>query len=128
MQVTIEKLVYGGSGFARTDQGVEFVPRTAPGDVIEVDFVRKKKDDSTARVTKLIVPSPERQEPFCPNYESAGCCHWQHIRYDCQLHHKEAILRETLKRLGHIEFDRPIGKISGPDRGYRLRAGFHIRH
>ena len=29
MQLTIEKLVYGGDGLARTDQGVIFVPRTA---------------------------------------------------------------------------------------------------
>ena len=37
MRVKIEKLVYGGDGLARTGDGVIFVPRTAPGDVVEVE-------------------------------------------------------------------------------------------
>ena len=60
MRLTIEKLVYGGSGFARTDQGVVFVPRSAPGDVLEVEIVQKKKDYATARIIKILQPSPDR--------------------------------------------------------------------
>jgi len=127
MQVKIEKMVYGGSGLARTDQGVLFVPRTAPGDVVEVEVFDRKKDYSSARVTSIIEPSPDRQTPDCPNYETAGCCHWQHIRYDRQLHIKEAVLRETLQRAGRFAWDGPIKVISGPDRNYRLRATFHVR-
>jgi 23S rRNA (uracil1939-C5)-methyltransferase len=128
MQVTIEKLVYGGAGLARTDQGVIFVPRTAPGDVAEIEIIGRKKDYATGRLRELITPSPDRQTPDCPNYETVGCCHWQHIRYDRQLDFKEAILRESLSRLARLEFNEPIARISGPDRGYRLRATFHVRH
>jgi 23S rRNA (uracil1939-C5)-methyltransferase len=126
MQLTIEKLVYGGDGLARTDQGVMFVPRTAAGDVIEAEITDKKKDYSTARVTKLLEPSPDRQAPYCPNYETEGCCHWQHIRYDKQLDYKESIIRESLKRVGHIDWDGEIHRVTGPDRNYRLRATFHV--
>src|SRR5947208_7839076 len=126
MRLTIEKLVYGGSGFARTDQGVVFVPRSAPGDVLEVEIVQKKKDYATARIIKILEPSPDRQEPDCPNYATAGCCHWQHIRYDRQVEYKEAIIRETLRRVGHFEWEGAIERITGPDRNYRLRATFHV--
>ena len=126
MRVTIEKLVYGGSGFARTDQGVVFVPRSAPGDVLEVEIVAKKKDYATARILKILEPSPDRQEPDCPNYATAGCCHWQHIRYDRQVEHKEIIIRETFRRLGHFEWLGAIDRLTGPDRNYRLRATFHV--
>ena len=126
MRLTIEKLVYGGSGFARTDQGVVFVPRSAPGDVLEVEIVQKKKDYATARIIKILEPSPDRQEPDCPNYATAGCCHWQHIRYDQQVAYKEAIIRETLRRVGHFEWEDAIEKLTGPDRNYRLRATFHV--
>src|SRR5688572_628996 len=126
MRVTIEKLVYGGAGLARTEQGVVFVPRTAPGDVVEVEPVERKTDYAIARVTALLEPSPDRQQPSCPNYESAGCCHWQHIRYERQLEIKEAILRETLQRTGHITWEAPILRVSGPDLNYRLRASFHV--
>src|SRR5580658_1407040 len=125
MQITIEKMVYGGAGLARSDQGVIFIPRTVPGDVAEIEIIGRKKDYATGRVVRLITPSPDRQESFCPNYETVGCCHWQHIRYARQLDFKEAILRESLTRLAHIPFDEPIRRISGPDRGYRLRANFH---
>ena len=126
MQVTIEKLVYGGAGLARTEQGVIFVPRTAPGDVVEVELVGRKSDYATARITSMIEPSPDRQNPVCPNYETAGCCHWQHIQYARQLAIKESILRETLHRTGRIQWDAPISIVSGPDLHYRLRASFHV--
>jgi 23S rRNA (uracil1939-C5)-methyltransferase len=126
MRLTIEKLVYGGAGLARTDAGVVFVPRTAPGDVVEVEVVERKKDYSTARLKKILEPSTDRQEPYCPNFHTAGCCHWQHIRYDKQVDYKEAIIRESLQRLGHMPWDGPISRITGPDRSYRLRATFHV--
>jgi 23S rRNA (uracil1939-C5)-methyltransferase len=126
MRVTIEKMVYGGAGLARTDQGVVFVPRTAPGDVVEVELVERKTDYAVARVIALLEPSGDRQSPTCPNYESAGCCHWQHIRYPRQLEIKEAILRETLQRTAHIPWEAPIPMVSGPELHYRLRASFHV--
>jgi len=126
MQVTIEKLVYGGTGLARTDQGVVFVPRSAPGDVIEAEIFERKKDYATARIVRILQASADRQEPWCPNYETAGCCHWQHIRYDRQADYKEDIIRETLRRVAHLDWHGPIQRVTGPDRNYRLRATFHV--
>src|SRR3989442_12533349 len=126
MRLTIEKLVYGGAGLARTDQGVVFVPRTAPGDVVEVEIVAQKTDYSTGRIIEILEPSPDRQEPYCPNYATAGCCHWQHIRYDRQVDYKVGILRETLRRVGHFDWTNAIERLTGPDRNYRLRATFHV--
>ena len=122
MRLKIEKLVYGGSGLARTEEGVVFVPRTAPGDLIEARIVEKKKDYSVGRLAELLEPSPDRQPELC----AAGCCHWQHIRYDRQVEYKESIVRESLTRLGHVQWNGNINRITGPDRNYRLRATFHV--
>ena len=122
MRLKIEKLVYGGSGLARSEEGVVFVPKTAPGDVIEAQVVEKKKDYLVARMTELLEPSPDRQEAVC----AAGCCHWQHIRYERQVDYKESIIRESLTRLGHVEWNGAINRITGPNRNYRLRATFHV--
>jgi 23S rRNA (uracil1939-C5)-methyltransferase len=127
MRVKIEKLVYGGDGLARTDEGVVFVPRAAPGDIADVEVLERKKDYAVARLVAVLEPSEDRQTPVCPNYESAGCCHWQHIRYPRQLDFKETILRETLWRAGRIQWTDPIQRISGPDREDRMRATFHTR-
>src|SRR5690349_9460749 len=126
MRLKIEKLVYGGAGLSRTEDGVVFVPRTAPGDIVEAEIADRKKDYATARVTRVLEPSPDRQEPYCPNYETAGCCHWQHIRYDRQVDYKEAILRETLRRIAQVDWSGPVHRLTGPDRNYRLRATFHV--
>ena len=110
---------------ARSDQGVIFVPGTLPGELVEVWPVRKKKDYAVARLLGVIRPSPYRRDPFCPNH-SAGCCHWQHIAYERQVEFKQAILRESLERLGRIRWDGNIQTITGPDRSYRLRGTFHV--
>ena len=122
MLLKIEKLVYGGAGLARTEGGVVFVPRSAPGDVIEAQIVDKRKDYSIARIIEIVEPSPDRQESMC----TAGCCPWQHIRYERQVDYKQAIIRESFQRLGHLNWDEPIRQITGPDRNYRLRATFHV--
>jgi 23S rRNA (uracil1939-C5)-methyltransferase len=126
MQLTIEKVVYGGDGLSRTEQGVVFVPKTAAGDVVEAEILETKRDYATAKLLKILEPSPDRQEPYCPNYHTEGCCHWQHIRYTKQVDYKEAIIRESLKRLGRLEWNGEIKRITGPDRNYRLRATFHV--
>src|SRR5262245_47620390 len=126
MRLMIEKLVYGGDGLARTERGVVFVPRTAAGDVVEAEIIETKKDYATAKLTKILEPSPDRQEPYCPNYETEGCCHWQHIQYAKQVDYKEAIIRESLQRLGRLNWNGEIKRITGPDRNYRLRATFHV--
>ena len=125
MRVTIEKLVYGGAGLARSEHGVVFVPRTAPGDVLEVELIEKKNDYAVARVVSVLEPSPDRQSPTCPNYETAGCCHWQHIRYQRQVQIKESILRETFQRTARISWNGPISALTAADHHYRLRASFH---
>jgi 23S rRNA (uracil1939-C5)-methyltransferase len=103
-----------------------FVPRTAAGDVVEAEIVESKKDYALGKVTAILQPSPDRSEPDCPNYATEGCCHWQHIRYAKQVDYKEAIVRESLKRLGKLDWDGAIKRITGPDRHYRLRATFHV--
>src|SRR5262249_27131659 len=126
MRLTIEKLVYGGDGLARTDQGVIFVPRTAAGGVVEAEITERKKDYATAKVTRGLEPSPGPHTPHCPHYATEACCHWQHIRYDKQLDYKESIIRESLRRVGHLDWPGEIHRIAGPDRSYRLRATFHV--
>ena len=126
MRLTIEKLVYGGDGLARTERGVVFVPKTAAGDIVEAEIVESKKDYATAKLIQILEPSPDRQQPYCPNYETEGCCHWQHIRYEKQVDYKEAIIRESLLRLGRLDWTNEIHRVTGPDRNYRLRATFHV--
>ena len=61
----IEKLVYGGSGLARREGKVVFIPFTVPGDLVEARIVSDKKGFSRAAVTKILEPGTGRIAPPC---------------------------------------------------------------
>ena len=128
MRIKIEKLVYGGAGIARTEEGVVFVNKVLPGELVEVEIVDRKKDYANARAIEVIEPSTQRKSAVCPNFETVGCCSWDYITYETQLEIKESIIRESLTRLGRIDWSKPIERITGPERGYRMRANFHVEN
>ena len=124
MRLTIESLVHGGRGLARAD-GVVFVPFVLPGETVEAEIVEKRKGFSVARLSAVIEPSPRRTEPPCPYFGTCGGCQWQHIAYAAQVEFKEAILRETLRRIGKL--DPPfLPPLTGEPFGYRRRASFQV--
>src|SRR5271156_484880 len=127
MDVTIEKLVYGGDGLAHHEGSTVFVPFVLPAERVEVAAVEQKKKFVRARVEKMLVPSPERTLPPCPHFGVCGGCNYQHIPYEAQLAFKTEILRETLRRIGRIEWTGEIAAHASPPWGYRNRAQWKIR-
>jgi 23S rRNA (uracil1939-C5)-methyltransferase len=121
----IEKMVYGGRGMGRRDGKVIFVPFTAPGELVQAEITKDRKEFAEADLRAVERPSPLRIEPFCRHYGECGGCHYQHIPYPEQLKVKEALVRECLHKTGEksgCEFP-PI--VPSPrDRGYRIRAQF----
>jgi 23S rRNA (uracil1939-C5)-methyltransferase len=98
--VEIEKLIYGGMGFARVDGKATFVSGGVPGDLLEVTVVRDKRTFAEARIERIIRPSSDRTAHKCPVFGECGGCQWQHINYDAQLRAKQKILAEALLRIG----------------------------
>jgi 23S rRNA (uracil1939-C5)-methyltransferase len=75
----VESLVAGGAGVARLKSGAAvFVPRTAPGELIEAE-VNAASRPATGRLLRVIEPSPERVAPPCPYVEACGGCDWMHL-------------------------------------------------
>lgn len=125
-EVVMEKLVYGGDGLARSDGRVVLAPFTLPGERVRVSLEREKSDMARGRLLAILEPSPVRIPPRCPHFTRCGGCHYQHAPYEYELAQKEAILRETLRRVGRLEPPDRIDVISGPEFGYRNRAQFHF--
>jgi 23S rRNA (uracil1939-C5)-methyltransferase len=127
MELTIEKLVYGGDGLAHHDGSTVFVPFVIPAERISAAPIEQKKKFVRARVERVLDPSPDRAAPRCPHYGVCGGCHYQHIPYEAQLKYKTEILRETLRRLGRIDWPGEIATHASPPWGYRNRAQWKIR-
>ena len=140
-RVTIERLVFQGSGLGRLADGrVVFVPYTAPGDEAEIE-VREIRDDYVrADLVRVLTPAPGRATPACRYFGTCGGCHWQHLTYASQVEWKRDILRELLARVGKLG-DMPVSAPITPAgpweyraraqfkvfAGGRLRIGFHQR-
>jgi len=133
--LSIEKLVYGGDGLARTAPDSDgrsmavFVPFVLPGEKIEAEIRRQKAGFARGAVTEIIEASPDRVTPGCPYFQQCGGCHYQHIPYERQLEFKSQILRETLQRIAKIELKSEIQVHATRPRpwNYRNRTRLQVR-
>jgi 23S rRNA (uracil1939-C5)-methyltransferase len=127
VEITIEKLIYGGEGLAHHDGSTVFVPFVLPAERIAAAPVEQKKKFIRARVERLLEPSPDRASARCPHFGVCGGCDYQHIPYESQLKFKTEILRETLRRIGRIEWLGEITAHASPPWAYRNRAQWKVR-
>ncbi len=127
MDITIEKLIYGGDGLAHHEGSTVFVPFVLPAERVSAVPVEQKKKFVRARVERVIETSPSRAVPPCPHFGVCGGCNYQHIPYEAQLQYKTEILRETLRRLGRVEWSGEITAHASPPWGYRNRAQWKVR-
>jgi 23S rRNA (uracil1939-C5)-methyltransferase len=131
--LSIEKLIYGGDGLARTPAGADrrsmavFVPFVLPGERVEAEIRQEKPGFARGSVAQLIEASPDRIEARCPYFRQCGGCHYQHIPYPRQLEFKAEILRETLQRIAKIEVTTEIRLHASPPWNYRNRTRLQVR-
>ena len=127
MEVRIEKLVYGGDGLAHHDGNTVFVPLVLPGELVRIESPARKKKFIRGRLERVVEPSPERIAAPCPHFARCGGCQYQHIPYEAQIRYKAEILRETLGRIGRIQWTGEITTQASPPFGYRNRAQWKVR-
>ncbi len=97
-------MVVGGDALAREDSGrVVFVAGALPGEIVDAEVRRAKKDFASADVVAVLKPSPHRVTPPCVAWHrGCGGCDWQHIEPTAQLQLKVDIVREALQRTGRL--------------------------
>ncbi|MFU8818963.1 MAG: class I SAM-dependent RNA methyltransferase [Desulfurivibrio sp.] len=101
MKLRIEKVVAGGLGLGRREDGCTvLVPGVLPGELVRAKVRRSHRSYQEAALVELLEPSPQRRLPPCLWYDRCGGCDLQHADYPCQLELKQQILRELLQRHG----------------------------
>ncbi len=123
MEITIDKLSYGGAGVGRVDGKVVFVDGGVPGDKLKIKLVEDKGSFSRAVIEDFIVQSENRTEPKCKFFKDCGGCNWQDINYKTQLSEKHQIVSDSLQRIGKITGYDPDDIAASPKQyGYRNRV------
>ena len=122
----ITRLAHGGQGVGHLDGLAVFVPRTLPGDVVDVRLTERRKRHAFAQMLTLRKASPLRVPAPCPLYDRCGGCHLQHLGYDDQLANKTQQVRDCLTRIGKLPEVPVLPALASPRPfGYRNKALYH---
>lgn len=126
--VAIERIAAGGDGVGREPSGrVVFVPRTAPGDRVEVRLVEVRARWARGVGDRWLSRGPDRRDAPCPVYGECGGCRLQHLSSTRQREAKRAVVADALQRIGGLDVV-PGGLLgSGEEFGYRNRMSFTLR-
>ena len=93
-----------GVSVAKAPEGqIIFIPNVVPGDVIDVQTLKKRKSYFEGRAIKFHSYSENRVKPVCEHFGSCGGCKWQNMKYEQQLFYKNQEVQNNLKRIGKIE-------------------------
>jgi len=103
LELTIDSLTNEGSGVARHDGWVIFVPFALPGERIRARVFRNHKNYSDADLVDVIEPSPDRVAPACELFGKCGGCQYQHLSYATQLAWKQRQVAELLQRMAKLD-------------------------
>jgi 23S rRNA (uracil1939-C5)-methyltransferase len=127
--VPILRVATGGDGVGRLEDGrTVFVPRSAPGDLVELTQVREHPRYARARVGRLLQPSPDRVEPRCPHYvqDECGGCQLQHLHATAQREARRTIVGDALRRIAKLEVGNPELVPASDEFEYRTKITLHL--
>ena len=127
--VRILRLAAGGDGIGRLEDGrAVFVPRTAPGDLVELTGLREHKRFARARLSRVLESSPHRVEPRCPHFvqDECGGCQLQHVDQETQLESRRGFVGDALRRIGKRDAADPPIVPSRQVYDYRTKLTLHV--
>ncbi len=122
--VRVLRLATGGDGVGRLADGrTVFVPRTAPGDLVELTGVRTHQRFARARLARVLAPGPARVEPRCPHYvhDECGGCQLQHLDASAQREARRGFVGDALRRIARRDVPDPALAPAAREFDYRTK-------
>jgi len=123
MQVRIEKIVPEGKSLARLEDGkVVFVWGGLPGELIEINIIKNKKNFAEAEIVEIIEKSPDRTAPTEDHF--LICSPWQILPYGKQVELKKKLLSEAYLEMSGEEINIKKFYESTEKFGYRTKMEY----
>ncbi len=91
-----------GKSIAKVDDRVIFVHKTIPGDVVDIQVIRKKKGVYEGQAIHFHKYSEKRTEPVCEHFGVCGGCKWQSMQYEEQLSFKQKHVTDAFQRIAKV--------------------------
>ena len=109
-----------GMSVAKPEGRVIFIPFGVPGDVVDIEVFKKKKNYFEGRILNFKKQSEKRVEPVCQHFGLCGGCKWQQLDYQWQIYYKQKQVKDNFDRIGKIEYPE-IRPILGCEKQYFYR-------
>lgn len=109
-----------GMSIAKPEEKVVFIPFGAPGDIVDIQFFKKKSNCFDGKIVNIVKESDKRVKPVCQHFGLCGGCKWQHLDYQWQLYYKQKQVKDNLDRIAKIEYPE-ITPILGCEKQYYYR-------
>lgn len=116
----IDTAAKGKSVGKAPDGRVIFLSNTVPGDVVDVQTLKKRKAFYEGKAIAFHSYSEKRTQPKCEHFGTCGGCKWQDMDYKHQLAYKQNEVINNLKRIGHLSLP-DVTPILGSEKQYFYR-------
>lgn len=124
-KLLIDNIAAEGKAIGHVEGVVVFVSNCVPGDIVDVQVVRKRKRFMEGYPIHFHQYSATRSEPFCSHFGLCGGCKWQHLPYAEQLKFKHTQVTDAFERIGKVMADEVLPILpSEKQRYYRNKLEF----
>ncbi len=86
---------------------IVFVENCVPGDVVDIQIIRKQRNFMEGTPIKFHKFSETRVDAKCIHFGTCGGCKWQTLPYSIQLHYKQKQVLDQFTHLGKFELPEP---------------------
>ena len=122
--LTILKLDHFGRGIARIDHDIYFISGALPGDIVNVEIIKNKKNIKEGIVKEYISKSILHKESKCKYFNVCGGCTFLNLDYQEELKFKEMKINELVHKM--LKEDVKINSIvPSTEYNYRNKITLH---
>ena len=127
IEIEIDDLGFDGEGIAHINGYTIFIKYALPHEKVRALVILAKPTFAVAKLTQVLIPSPDRAEPFCPVYYKCGGCGLQHLSYAAQTEFKRMCIKNAFFKNAHMEID-PDKAVESPQiKNYRNKMSLPVR-
>ena len=115
-----------GEGIVKDEDRVVFVPFALPNEIIKYKVLKITSKCVYGKLVEILEKSPDRVNPFCPVFNKCGGCQLQHISYFKQLEYKRNNIKDTFKKVAHLDVEVCDCVVGDSDKRYRNKLQLPI--
>ncbi len=98
MEIEVIKFDNLGRGIGYINNKIIFIPKTIPGDIVDVQITKENKNYYEGKITKIIKPSSLRKDAICPYFSECGGCDFLNVSLSEILDYKINMINELLTK------------------------------